>query len=146
MRACLLVERARILIEATPPPAGVQLPDLLHIIDDAGMPSPTNVFIFNGDFVDRGPLGVEVMITLFALYLGCEEGSMYLNRGNHEDGSICAVYGFQGECRRKYDDMVFHMFIEVFKYLPIASILGETVRGAAAAAQRVIRSVALYDA
>ena len=37
-----------------------QLADLLHILDDAGMPSAQNAIVFNGDFVDRGPDGVEV--------------------------------------------------------------------------------------
>ena len=45
-----------------------QLEDLLHILDEAGLPSPTNKYIFNGDFVDRGPMGVEVMCILLALY------------------------------------------------------------------------------
>ena len=31
-----------------------QLADLLHIFDEKGLPSPTNKFLFNGDFVDRG--------------------------------------------------------------------------------------------
>jgi len=36
-----------------------QLPDLMHILDDAGLPSATTRYIFNGDFVDRGPCGGE---------------------------------------------------------------------------------------
>ena len=45
-----------------------QLPDLLHILKEAGMPSDHNYYVFNGDFVDRGPQGVEVMCILLALY------------------------------------------------------------------------------
>ncbi len=58
-----------------------QLPDLLHILEEAGPPSETNKYdnmytrvlmfvryIFNGDFVDRGPMGVEVCIILLAFF------------------------------------------------------------------------------
>jgi hypothetical protein len=37
-----------------------QLPDLIHILQDSGFPSVTNKYIFNGDFVDRGPKGIYV--------------------------------------------------------------------------------------
>lgn len=46
-----------------------QLGDLLHILETSGLPSRTNKFIFNGDFVDRGAYGVEVMCTLLALHI-----------------------------------------------------------------------------
>ena len=37
-----------------------QLADLVHLMNHNGMPSKTNKYIFNGDFVDRGFQGVEV--------------------------------------------------------------------------------------
>ena len=37
-----------------------QFYDLLHIFELNGFPSPGNPYIINGDFVDRGPFGVEV--------------------------------------------------------------------------------------
>jgi hypothetical protein len=45
-----------------------QLQDLLHIIDEAGFPGPKHKYVFNGDFVDRGPQSVEVMCVLLALF------------------------------------------------------------------------------
>jgi serine/threonine-protein phosphatase with EF-hand domain len=75
-----------------------QLPDLIHILEDSGFPSPTNKYIFNGDFVDRGPKGVEVMCLLLALFSAFPSGTVVLNRGNHEDYAICCAYGFQVEC------------------------------------------------
>lgn len=49
-----------------------------------GLPSAENPYIFNGDFVDRGKKGLEVLLLLLACFL-VFPGGVYLNRGNHED-------------------------------------------------------------
>jgi serine/threonine-protein phosphatase with EF-hand domain len=103
-----------------------QIDDLLHILDNSGWPSPTNKYIFNGDFVDRGKKGVEVVTLLFALYLAYP-GYVFLNRGNHEDKAICAVYGFQKECDSKYGNTTYIMFCEVFTYLPLCSVVNDAI-------------------
>lgn len=59
-----------------------QTDDLFYIIETAGWPSATNKFLFNGDFVDRGQNGVEVLTLLLALQTAFPE-SVFLNRGNH---------------------------------------------------------------
>lgn len=41
-----------------------QLADLVHLINKNGLPSETNKYIFNGDFVDRGFQGVEVKLVI----------------------------------------------------------------------------------
>lgn len=43
--------------------------DVLNIFNFNGMPSPTNCYLFNGDFVDRGPFGVEVYYFIKLIYL-----------------------------------------------------------------------------
>ena len=73
-----------------------QLPDLLHILEESKLPSRNNKYIFNGDFVDRGPQGIEVVCIMLALFAAWP-ASVVLNRGNHEDYAICCVYGFQTE-------------------------------------------------
>ena len=59
-----------------------QLDDLFYIIETAGWPSTNNKYLFNGDFVDRGQNGVEVVTLLLALQTEFPE-SVFLNRGNH---------------------------------------------------------------
>ena len=52
--------------------------------------------IFNGDFVDRGPAGIEVLITLYALKIAFPN-NFYLNRGNHEQTRLNARYNFEDQ-------------------------------------------------
>lgn len=103
-----------------------QLPDLFYILDNAGFPSPSNIYVFNGDFVDRGTSGIEVICVLLALHAAAPD-CVILNRGNHEDHAICTVYGFQRECKEKYDELTFGMFSEVFRYLPLVTIVNEAL-------------------
>lgn len=43
-----------------------QLQDLFSIFTINGLPCPQNRYLFNGDFIDRGPNGAEVLLTLCA--------------------------------------------------------------------------------
>jgi hypothetical protein len=103
-----------------------QLPDLLHILEESGLPSSNHKYVFNGDFVDRGEQGVEVMCVLMALYLA-NPSSVSFNRGNHEDFAICSCYGFQAECQYKYDEITFGMFVEVFNYIPLYAVINRAI-------------------
>ena len=87
-----------------------------------GLPSPTNPYLFNGDFVDRGSFSVEVILTLFAIKVWCPE-AIHLTRGNHESINMNKIYGFEGEVKAKYSDTIFNLFTEVFQSLPLAYIL-----------------------
>lgn len=107
------------------------------------MPSPHNKYIFNGDFIDRGPMGVEITTLLLGFHavapgtathavspnppLMHVADCVYLNRGNHEDYAICSSYGFQDECTSKYDMVTYGMFLEVFKHLPLCVLVNEGV-------------------
>lgn len=99
--------------------------DLLHIFERNGLPSATNPYLFNGDFVDRGSFSVEVIMTLLAYKVACPE-SMHLTRGNHETLSMNSVYGFQGEVKAKYNDTLFKLFSECFRAMPLAYVLDGT--------------------
>ncbi len=102
-----------------------QLNDLLHILS-CNFPSANNKYIFNGDFVDRGPKGVEILVILYLL-INVLPGSVFLNRGNHEDFGLSCVYGFQKECLQKYNHVVFAMFGEMFCHIPICSIIANKI-------------------
>lgn len=46
-----------------------QFYDLMNIFEMNGLPSETNPYLFNGDFVDRGSFSVECIFTLFGFKL-----------------------------------------------------------------------------
>lgn len=77
-----------------------QLLDILTILKMQGMPSESNILLFNGDFVDRGPHGVEVLLLLLALKVKEPKG-IYLNRGNHEHRRMNAKYGFEDQGKKE---------------------------------------------
>jgi hypothetical protein len=57
--------------------------------------------VFLGDYTDRGLFGVEVLYTLMQLKL-TNPDRVHMARGNHEDISLLARYGFLHEGRSKY--------------------------------------------
>lgn len=57
--------------------------DLCNIFALGGMPSDSNRYLFNGDFVDRGSFSFETVFTLLLLKLA-NPVSLNMLRGNHE--------------------------------------------------------------
>mmetsp|Transcript_20910 Transcript_20910/g.31202 ORF Transcript_20910/g.31202 Transcript_20910/m.31202 type:complete len:796 (+) Transcript_20910:229-2616(+) len=104
-----------------------QLEDLLHIFQLNGLPSPRNQYLFNGDWVDRGDCGVEVVLTIFAFKV-LYPTSIYMNRGNHEATDVNSdvdTYAmcFYKECMQKYDRDIYDLFSEAFAACPIATVI-----------------------
>ena len=58
-----------------------QYQDVIKLFEEQGFPSSTNPYLFNGDFVDRGSMGVEIVIALLAWKL-YDPTCIYFNRGN----------------------------------------------------------------
>lgn len=100
--------------------------DLCNIFEVGGFPSPTNPYLFNGDFVDRGSFSLEVILTLLSIKLALPTG-LYLLRGNHETKNMNKIYGFEGEVKYKYDQVIMSVFTEVFQWLPLAAVLSDQV-------------------
>ncbi|GAB5365686.1 hypothetical protein AAMO2058_001079200 [Amorphochlora amoebiformis] len=98
-----------------------QAADILHILKTHGLPTKRKLFLFNGDFVDRGKFAIEVCIIIFTLKLLFPD-VVYMNRGNHEADDINARDGFQDECCAKYNMTVYHQFNETFTALPLVHI------------------------
>jgi len=68
-----------------------------------GTPSDKHYYLFNGDFVDRGSWSTEIALLLYA-NKWLRPKSFFLNRGNHETDDMNRIYGFEGECRAKYNE------------------------------------------
>ncbi|KAI1438779.1 Metallo-dependent phosphatase [Xylaria sp. CBS 124048] len=97
--------------------------DLMELFRLNGRPASDHYYLFNGDFVDRGSWSTEIALLLYA-YKWLRPNGMFLNRGNHETDDMNKVYGFEGECRAKYNERVFKLFSESFSALPLATLIG----------------------
>jgi len=101
--------------------------DFVHMIQEVtGKPSAENPILFNGDFVDRGPWSIEVLLSLFAFKLQ-NPAHVHFNRGNHESEMTNYQYGFAGEVEVKYEKKLMGLFSETFRHLPLATVLENQV-------------------
>ncbi|XP_011163742.1 serine/threonine-protein phosphatase 5 [Solenopsis invicta] len=100
--------------------------DLLNIFKLNGLPSETNPYLFNGDFVDRGSFSVECIFTLFGFKLLYPD-YFFMSRGNHESATMNQMYGFDGEVKAKYSVQMAELFTEVYNWLPLAHCLNRRV-------------------
>ena len=136
----LLEERApTCLISATVPINGRlivcgdthgQLEDLIWIFFKNGLPSASNVYIFNGDIADRGGHALEIFLLLFLFKLNCYE-SVHIMRGNHEDDYCNIYYGFLAELKHKFGPIaggaLHYEFLQLFYALPLACVIDSWV-------------------
>eukprot|EP01012_Entosiphon_sulcatum_P006957 TRINITY_DN13412_c0_g1_i1.p1 TRINITY_DN13412_c0_g1~~TRINITY_DN13412_c0_g1_i1.p1 ORF type:complete len:333 (+),score=59.59 TRINITY_DN13412_c0_g1_i1:29-1000(+) len=97
-----------------------QFSDLVGILRANGFPARGNKYVFNGDFVDRGPKGCEIVLLLLAFFV-LDPVTVTMNRGNHESKEATMIYGFGTECKMKYGAAIYAKFIDVFLNLPLAT-------------------------
>jgi serine/threonine-protein phosphatase 5 len=98
--------------------------DLMEIFRLNGFPSDNHYYLFNGDFVDRGSWSTEIALLLYA-YKWLRPKAFFINRGNHETDDMNRMYGFEGECKAKYNEKTFKLFSETFSALPLATLIGK---------------------
>lgn len=87
-----------------------------------GLPSDDNRIVIAGDLVDRGCWGVELLIIVMALKCW-RPGAVVVIRGNHETSGCTSRYGFESECKRKYDLKTYKLFLLTLRELPLAVIV-----------------------
>ena len=134
------------LVELSPPVKIVgdvhgQYSDLIRLFEMCGFPPAAN-YLFLGDYVDRGKQSLETILLLLCYKIKYPE-NFFLLRGNHEcanvtrgeffffsapyDCSLCIVYGFYDECKRRCNIKTWKTFIDVFNCLPIAAIVASKI-------------------
>lgn len=108
-----------------------QLADVLHIFYQLGCPSRENKYLFNGDMVDRGKQGVEILLLIFAFFIADPE-ALVVNRGNHENEDLNTMDsddggGFSEEVQRKYGLSQYRRFVSSFKVLSLCVVVEQEI-------------------
>jgi serine/threonine-protein phosphatase 5 len=98
--------------------------DVINIFKKFGKVNNEHVYLFNGDFVDRGSWGCEVALLLYTLKV-LYPNRIFINRGNHETDDMNLVYGFKDECKFKYGEKLFKCFSESFGSLPYCTLINQ---------------------
>jgi len=88
------------------------------------------MYVFNGDLVDRGHQSIECAIIVLGFIL-LYPGSVFINRGNHEQAEVNERYGFVSECQYKYGMQlgrgVFDAFNQMFLWFPLVHVINKSV-------------------
>jgi serine/threonine-protein phosphatase PP1 catalytic subunit len=102
-----------------------QYSDLLRLLDCGGYP-PESRYLFLGDYVDRGPYGLECFL-LLSCYKVKFPTKVFLLRGNHECGPISRIYGFYDEIKRRFNVKLWKSFCDIFNVLPLAATVEDKI-------------------
>ncbi len=78
-----------------------------------------HLFVFLGDYGERGPLQVETFNLVAAMAVGYPERVLML-RGNHETASVATRYGLYSQVVKSYGHSTFRHYTSAFSVLPMA--------------------------
>lgn len=95
--------------------------DLLKALSIGGDILSTK-YLFLGDYVDRGIFSVEVLTLLLAMKINFPN-TVFLLRGNHETRLMTQTFNFKTECIAKYDQDIYHFFMDFFDTLPLSAVI-----------------------
>jgi serine/threonine-protein phosphatase 5 len=105
-----------------------QFHDACRMFEIAGTPTEERMYIFNGDFVDRGAWGIETLV-LFCLWKLAFPNKVFMLRGNHETVTCTILYGFKGELEAKYGKAgwknIFAACKKLFAVLPLSALINK---------------------
>lgn len=125
-------ESTLVEVVATPPGCTItvvgdthgQYHDLCRLFEVAGLPSQDRVYVFNGDYVDRGAWGLETLVLLLG-WKWTLPSNVFMLRGNHESTTCTSFYGFYSELLAKYDaanaKALYSVFKKIFAVMPLAA-------------------------
>jgi len=95
---------------------------MLNIFRANGFPSPSHVYIFNGDFTDKGEFSLQTLIALLVYKLHCPE-CIHFTRGNHESRKYLKRKLHKQIMAYYNDETIFTMVLKVAYEIPVGIIL-----------------------
>lgn len=99
--------------------------DLLTIFETYGYP-PVQKYLFLGDYVGKGKENIETITLLLCLKVQ-HPSHIFFIRGYHELSFVNENDGFKAEVLKRYDQELYDDFIKLFRYFPLAAIIGSRI-------------------
>jgi serine/threonine-protein phosphatase PP1 catalytic subunit len=117
--------------------------DLLRVFEIGGSPAAIP-YVFLGDYVDRGPNSIEAIAYLFSMKVKFPD-RVWLLRGNHETAEQSEP-DFFNEFKARQIETTWYAVIDVFRWLPIAAVVGRRIFCVHGGISQELKSLAQIEA